>query len=117
MQHERRSGQRHAVLLSVELSHAGEERMKYRAHNVAPEGMLLENRSCLLKIGSRVDLKVAWKERSWSIAATVTHCNSNCMGVMFNQRQSEFYRTVTQPRDRLIESSHHERHSLTHGAS
>lgn len=97
MQHERRSGQRHAVMLSVELSHSGETSKMCRAHNVTPEGMLLENSTSLLNIGSKVELQVSWNDRSWSIPATVTHCNSNCIGVMFNRRQSEFYRTVTQP--------------------
>ena len=95
MLHERRSGQRRAVLLSVELSLADGARRVCRAYNVVPEGMLLENNGSLLKIGTSLALQVGWREQSWTISATVTHCNSHCMGVMFSQRQSEFYRTVT----------------------
>lgn len=97
MQHERRSGRRHAVLLSVELSQSGKTGTLCRVHNIAPEGMLLENRSSLLKIGSEIELQVSWNDRNWTIAATVTHCNANCIGVMFNQRQPVLFRTVTQP--------------------
>ena len=97
MPHERRSGLRHAVLLSVELRHAGNESRVCRVHNIAPEGMLLENNTKPLNIGSEVELQITRNDVVWNIPAVVTHCNSNCIGVMFSQRQSEFYRTVTQP--------------------
>jgi hypothetical protein len=97
MQSERRSGQRHAVQLSVELRHAGNENKVCRVHNLAPDGMLLENRTGLLDIGAQIELVVSRSERTWTVPATVTHCNSNCIGVMFSQRQSELYRTVNQP--------------------
>jgi len=97
MRHERRSGQRHAVLLSVELRHAGNESKACRVHNLAPDGMLLENSTGLLNIGAQVELVVSRSERTWTIPATVTHCNNNCIGVMFSQRQSELYRAATQP--------------------
>jgi len=94
---ERRSGQRHAVMLSVELRHSGTEGKLCRVHNLAPEGMLLENDSNLLNIGSEVELRVSRNKRTWNIPAVVTHCNSNCLGVMFSQRQPDLYRTLTQP--------------------
>lgn len=71
--------------------------MRCRVHNIAPEGMLLENGSGLLSIGSKIELQVSWADCSWTIPATVTHCNTNCIGVMFNERQPLLFRTVTQP--------------------
>ena len=97
MPHERRSGQRHAVLLSVKLRYSGEEGRLCRVHNLAPEGMLLENNSNLLRIGTEIELQVSWNDQTWNIPAVVTHCNSNCIGVMFSKRQLEFYRAVTKP--------------------
>lgn len=99
MPHERRSGQRLGVLLRVLLRHSGNEAKECRVHNIAPEGMLLENNANLQNIGCEVELAVSRNDRTWNIAGVVTHCNSNCAGVMFNQRQSEFYRTVTRPTD------------------
>lgn len=96
MQLERRSEQRLEVSLSVELSHADSAGTTCRVHNLAPEGMLLENNQQLSTIGARVELQIKWSDRSWNIPALITHCNSECIGVMFCQRQSELYRTVTQ---------------------
>lgn len=96
MQHERRSGQRHVIHLVVEMGLTGESRRPCRAHNLTPEGMLLENCCGMVTIGTSIDLQIGWQERCWNIPATITHCNSICIGVMFNQRQSELYRTVTQ---------------------
>jgi len=96
MQDERRSGQRHAVDLTVELGRSGEPRKPCRAHNLTPDGMLLENCCGILTIGTHVDLQISWHDYCWRISATVTHFNNICIGVMFNQRQSELYRTVTQ---------------------
>lgn len=84
-------------MLSVELRHSGKEGKICRVHNLAPEGMLLENNLSLLSIGSAVDLLVSRNDRTWAMPAIVTHCNSTCIGVMFSQRQSAFYRAVTQP--------------------
>ncbi|MCP4284828.1 MAG: hypothetical protein GY792_10305 [Gammaproteobacteria bacterium] len=112
MQQERRSGRRQEVLLSVELCHPGKQSMACRAHNLAPEGMLLENNQSLLSIGSQVDLQVSWNDRTWYISAFVTHCNSDCIGVMFNQRQLELYKKVTGPLDSYSRQVNRRRFSL-----
>ena len=44
-----------------------------RVHNLAPEGMLLENNSNLLNIGSEVELLVSRNDRTWTIAG---NCHS-----------------------------------------
>lgn len=98
MQQERRTDQRHQVEFSVELRHSGKAGMACRVHNLAPEGMLLENNQNLSNIGARIELQVSWNDRSWNIPALITHCNNECIGVMFDRRQPELYKMLTQPR-------------------
>jgi hypothetical protein len=105
MQHERRSGKRQRISLSVDLCQPGRETHTHHACNLTPDGMLLENDAQLFEPGARIELQVRHDERTWHIPASVTHCNSDCIGIMFRQRQAELFRTLTRSSMRPTRSS------------
>jgi hypothetical protein len=93
---ERRYGARHGIAQPVYIRYLKRPFLEARACNLSPSGMFLEIRALTLPVGTRIELELRGIGKRWLLPAIVIHCESNGLGVMFQQPQPELFREFTQ---------------------